>query len=58
MESHELMFELSHKVRLDSIQLLQKEPSRLSKIANELDITTSEAARHLERLVKANNCFY
>ena len=54
MESHELMFELSHKVRLDSIQLLQKEPRRLSKIANELDITTSEAARHLERLVKAN----
>jgi predicted transcriptional regulator len=54
MESHELMFELSHKVRLDSIQLLQKEPMRLSNIADELDITTSEAARHLERLVKAN----
>jgi predicted transcriptional regulator len=54
MESYELMFELSHKVRLDSIQLLQKEPKRLSSIANELDITTSEASRHLERLCKAN----
>lgn len=54
MESYELMFELSHKVRLDSIQLLQKEPKRLTTIAGELDITTSEASRHLERLCKAN----
>ena len=54
MESYELMFELSHKVRLDSIHLLQKTPKRLSSIADELDITTSEAARHLERLCKAN----
>jgi predicted transcriptional regulator len=54
MESHSLMFELSHPERLKMLQMLEKEPLRLSDISKTLDVTTAEVSRHLERLGRAN----
>jgi predicted transcriptional regulator len=53
MESHELMFELSHPERLHILNMLQKKPMRLSQISKKLEITTAEVSRHLDRLSKA-----
>lgn len=53
MESHGLMFELSHPERLHILHLLEKKPMRLSQISNKLKITTAEVSRHLDRLSKA-----
>lgn len=54
MEFHELMFELSHKERLNIIDILSKGSQRLSAISRQLEITTAEVSRHLDRLVKAD----
>lgn len=53
MESHELMFELSHPERLNILHMLEKEPMRLSQVSKKLEITTAEVSRHLDRLSKA-----
>ena len=53
MESHGLLFELSHPERLHILNLLKKEPMRLSQISKKLKITTAEVSRHLDRLSKA-----
>ncbi len=53
MESHKLMFELSHPERLKILQILRKKPMRLSHLSKELDVTTAEVSRHLDRLGKA-----
>ena len=53
MESHGLMFELSHPERLHILHLLEKKPMRLSQISKMLKITTAEVSRHLDRLSKA-----
>jgi predicted transcriptional regulator len=53
MESHGLMFELSHPERLHILHLLEQKPMRLSQISNKLKITTAEVSRHLDRLSKA-----
>jgi predicted transcriptional regulator len=53
MKSNELMFELSHPERLKMLQMLLKDPMRLSQISSKLEVTTAEVSRHLERLTKA-----
>lgn len=53
MESHGLMFELSHPERLHILNLLKKKPMRLSQISKKLKITTAEVSRHLDRLTRA-----
>lgn len=53
MESHSLMFELSHPERLKILNMLKKNPMRLSHISKKLEVTTAEVSRHLERLAKA-----
>jgi predicted transcriptional regulator len=53
MESHGLMFELSHPERLHILHLLEKKPMRLSQISKKLKITTAEVSRHLDRLSKS-----
>ncbi|UCG70153.1 MAG: ArsR family transcriptional regulator [Thermoplasmata archaeon] len=54
MESHGLMFELSHPERLKILEMIKENPMRLSHISKSLDVTTAEVSRHLERLVKAS----
>lgn len=53
MESHGLMFELSHPERLHILHILEQKPMRLSQISKKLKITTAEVSRHLDRLSKA-----
>jgi len=53
MESHNLMFELSHPERLKILQMLKENPMRLSHISKKLDVTTAEVSRHLDRLSNA-----
>jgi predicted transcriptional regulator len=53
MEDHELMFELSHPVRLETLRILNREPQRLTDISKVLDLTSAEISRHLGRLSKA-----
>jgi predicted transcriptional regulator len=53
MESHGLMFELSHPERLRMLGMLETDPMKLSQISAKLDVTTAEVSRHLERLTKA-----
>lgn len=53
MESHSLMFELSHPERLKILHMLKEKPMRLSHISKKLDVTTAEVSRHLERLGNA-----
>jgi len=53
MESHSLMFELSHPERLKILNMLKENPMRLSHISKKLEVTTAEVSRHLERLGKA-----
>jgi predicted transcriptional regulator len=47
------MFELSHPERLKILHILDEKPMRLSHISKELDITTAEVSRHLDRLGNA-----
>lgn len=54
METHSLLFELSHPGRLNILHLLKEEPMRLSHLSKKLDVTTAEVSRHLERLGKSN----
>lgn len=53
MESHNLMFELSHPERMKMLQMLKTDPMKLSQISKKLDVTTAEVSRHLDRLSKA-----
>jgi predicted transcriptional regulator len=53
MESHKLMFELSHPERLKILHIINEKPMRLSHISRELDVTTAEVSRHLDRLGNA-----
>jgi predicted transcriptional regulator len=53
MESHGLMFELSHPERINILNLLKEKPRRLSQLSKELDVNTAEVSRHLDRLGKA-----
>jgi predicted transcriptional regulator len=54
MNDHELMFELSHPSRLKALQILSKEPHRLTDISKVLDLTSAEISRHLGRLTDAS----
>jgi predicted transcriptional regulator len=53
MESYGLMFELSHPERLKMLKMLSENHMRLSQISNNLEVTTAEVSRHLDRLTKA-----
>jgi predicted transcriptional regulator len=53
MESYGLMFELSHPERLKVLKMLSENHMRLSHISNNLEVTTAEVSRHLDRLTKA-----
>ncbi len=53
MESHGLMFELSHPERINILHLLKEKPLRLSQLSKELEVNTAEVSRHLDRLGKA-----
>ena len=54
MKVNEIMFELSHELRVFILSQLTQKPMRLSQISNILEITTAEVSRHLDRLVKTN----
>lgn len=53
MNDHELMFELSHPGRLETLRLLKEKPHRLTDLSKVLDLTSAEVSRHLGRLSKA-----
>ena len=53
MESHGLMFELSHPDRLKILNILRKKSMRLSQLSKKLSLNTAEVSRHLDRLDKA-----
>lgn len=50
---NQLLFELSSPDRLNILSELQKKPSKLSHLSRKLDLTVTEATRHLKRLVDA-----
>ncbi len=50
---HELLFELSSAERMNIMLELQNQALRLSQVSKRLDMTISEASRHLERLCDA-----
>jgi predicted transcriptional regulator len=49
----DLLFELSSEERMAILGRLSEEPLKLSHIGNRLDITVTEASRHLQRLSEA-----
>lgn len=53
MNEHELMFELSHKGRLETLRILKEKPHRLTDVSKVLGLTSAEVSRHLGRLSKA-----
>ena len=53
MHTHELLFELSHPIRYEILQLLADEPLRLTKIGEKVDANNPEVSRHLDRLKNA-----
>jgi predicted transcriptional regulator len=53
METHELLFELSHPIRYDIMRLLSENPLRLTKIGEQVDANNPEVSRHLDRLKNA-----
>ena len=53
IETHQLLFELSHPVRYDILLLLNEQPLRLTKIGEEVDANNPEVSRHLDRLKNA-----
>lgn len=54
METHQLLFELSHPVRYEITKLLAASPLRLTKIGDHVDANNPEVSRHLDRLKNAN----
>jgi predicted transcriptional regulator len=54
LKVNEVMFELSHELRVFILEQLAKTPMRLSEVSKMLEITTAEVSRHLDRLVKTN----
>jgi predicted transcriptional regulator len=53
METHELLFELSHPTRYEILKLLVESPLRLTKIGEQVDANNPEVSRHLDRLKNA-----
>ena len=53
MNEHELMFELSHPGRLETLRILKEKPHRLTDVSKVLGLTSAEVSRHLGRLSKA-----
>jgi len=53
MQTHELLFELSHPVRFQILRLLSESPLRLTKIGEQVDANNPEVSRHLDRLKKS-----
>lgn len=53
MQTHELLFELSHPIRYEILKLLVDSPLRLTKIGERVDANNPEVSRHLERLKNA-----
>ena len=49
-----LLFELSSSDRMNLLQKLQKQRMKLSHVSEKLDMTITEASRHLQRLTEAN----
>jgi predicted transcriptional regulator len=47
----DLLFELSSEERMAILKRLSEEPLKLSHVASRLDLTVTEASRHLQRLV-------
>jgi len=54
MKTHDLLFELSHPIRYEIMQLLVDQPMRLTKIGEQVDANNPEVSRHLDRLKNAN----
>jgi predicted transcriptional regulator len=54
MKTHDLLFELSHPVRYEILQLLSEKPLRLTKLGEKVDANNPEVSRHLDRLKNAN----
>lgn len=54
MQTHELLFELSHPVRFEITRLLSERPLRLTKIGEKVDANNPEVSRHLDRLKNAD----
>jgi len=54
MQTHQLLFELSHPVRFEILHTLAEKPQRLTKIGEQVDANNPEVSRHLDRLKKSN----
>ncbi len=54
METNELLFELSSKVRYDIMKAIVEVPLKLTKIGEQIGANNPEVSRHLDRLKKAN----
>lgn len=52
MTLSELLFELSSSIRLDMLHALETAPLTFTKIAEQMDLNSSEASRQIERLVE------
>ena len=50
----QLLFELSHRGRVELINTLIKGPERLSTLSEKLQMTSAEVSRHLKRLTNVN----
>ena len=54
MQTHQLLFELSHPVRYEIMHTLAVKPQRLTKIGEQVDANNPEVSRHLDRLKNAD----
>jgi len=54
METHQLLFKLSHSVRFEIIHTVDEKPERLTMIGEQADKNNPEVSRHLDRLKKSN----
>ncbi len=54
MTLSKLLFELSGETRLEILHALETTPMTFTKIADQMEITTSEASRQIERLIGMN----
>ena len=54
METHELLFELSHPIRYEIMKIITEQPHRLTKIGEKVDANNPEVSRHLDRLKNAD----
>ena len=50
----DILFELSNEDRLEILLRLVKEPSNLTTLSKNLDLTTQETSRHVSRLTEVN----